>query len=221
MDEWVPPSIRDSRWFMYPFFAIAYRGKNVKQAMDFKKLVYDFSEEEYRQYYAGLDTISRNRPTDLNEACIQAMLERIPRDAKRLLDVGCGRGYFLGKVAEARPDLQLVGVDVVDKLAFSGAQLVSGNIEALPFEDGSFDVVTCSHTLEHIIRPARAVSELRRVAKNTLFVVVPCQRYFYFTLDEHVNFYPQREMLLAELEAPGARCDKIQGDWLAQIDFSR
>jgi SAM-dependent methyltransferase len=115
----------------------------------------------------------------------------------RLLDVGCGRGYFLSRVAAVRPEIELVGCDVVDKLAYSGMSLTCGSAEALPFGDASFDVVTCSHTLEHILNPAQAVSELKRVAKNSLFVAVPCQRYYFYTLDEHVNFYPQKEILLA------------------------
>ncbi|MFM2048604.1 MAG: hypothetical protein RI955_1152, partial [Bacteroidota bacterium] len=30
LDECIPPLIRDSRWFMYPFFYIWYKGKKVK-----------------------------------------------------------------------------------------------------------------------------------------------------------------------------------------------
>lgn len=220
MDEWIPPVVRDSRWFMYPFYLMAYRGKNVAQAMDFKRLVYQMSEDEYRAFYADLDTISRNRKTDLNEPSILQMIATIPKDARRLLDVGCGRGYFLSRVKEARPDLELVGCDVVDKLAHEGMSLVSGNIEALPFPDKSFDVVTCSHTLEHIKNPARAVAELVRVTGKVLYVAVPCQRYFYYTLDEHVNFYPQKEILLAQLGLPRASCEKIHGDWLVRAQLA-
>lgn len=216
MDECVPPVIRDSKWFMWPFFVFAYRGRNVAQAMNFKKLVHQMSDEEYRAFYEGLNTISRNRKTDLNEASILEMIRGIPADAKRLLDVGCGRGYFLSRVAEARPDLELVGSDVVDKLAYQGMRLVAGNIESLPFEDRSFDVVTCSHTLEHIVDPSAAIRELKRVAKRVLFVAVPRQRYYFYTLDEHVNFYPQAEMLTTALGFNRFTCRNIQGDWLVR-----
>lgn len=214
LDECVPPIIRDTAWFMYPFYLLAYRGKNVKQAMNFKRLVYSFSEDEYKSFYEGLDTVSRNRKTDLNEPSIQAMLNGIPAGTKTLLDVGCGRGYFLNRVRAVRPEIELVGCDVVDKLAYDGMSLARGSAERLPFADDSFDVVTCSHTLEHIVDPARAVSELKRVAKHVLFVVVPCQRYYFYTLDEHVNFYPQPELLLAEMGVDGAECKKLHGDWV-------
>lgn len=214
LDECIPPVIRDTAWFMYPFYFLAYRGKNVGEAMNFKRLVYGFTDEEYRSFYAGLDTISRRRKTDLNEPCIRAMLAGIPADARNLLDVGCGGGYFLNRVREARPDLELMGCDIVDKLDGTGIPFTGGRLERLPFPDKSFDVVTCSHTLEHIIDPSAAIRELKRVARRLLFVVVPCQRYFFYTLDEHVNFYPQKEILLAHLGVPGATCAKLHGDWL-------
>lgn len=214
LDECIPPIIRDSAWFMYPFYFLAYRGRNIRQAMNFKRLVYGFSEEQYRAFYEGLDTVSRNRKTDLNEPSIRAMLSGIPEGTRTLLDVGCGRGYFLSRVREARPEIALTGCDVVDKLAYAGISLTQGSAEQLPFPDKSFDVVTCSHTLEHILRPSFAVNELKRVAKRVLFVVVPCQRYYFYTLDEHVNFYPEPEMLLAEMEVEGATCTKMHGDWV-------
>jgi len=219
MDEWIPPLIRDSKWFMFPFFQLAYRGKNVRQAMNFKKLVYEFSDDEYRDFYASLDTISRNRKTDLNEPSIVSMLQGLPSSATSVLDVGCGRGYFLSRIHQARPDLRLVGCDVVDKLAHEGMELVQGNIEALPFPDKSFDVVTCCHTLEHILDPKKAIAELKRVAKHVLYVAVPCQRYYFYTLDEHVNFYPEKEPLIAQMGVPGAQCQKLHGDWLYRADL--
>jgi SAM-dependent methyltransferase len=41
---------------------------------------------------------------------------------------------------------------------------VIGDVSALPFADDSFDFVICSHVLEHVEDPARAVAELQRVA---------------------------------------------------------
>jgi SAM-dependent methyltransferase len=77
----------------------------------------------------------------------------------RLLDVGCGHKpyfpFFEPYVAE------YVGVDVVDNPM---AEL-KGPIEALPVEDGAFDVVLCAQVLEHCDDPAQAVRELRRATR--------------------------------------------------------
>jgi SAM-dependent methyltransferase len=50
--------------------------------------------------------------------------------------------------------------------------LVVGDLHHLPFKDGSFDYVICSHVLEHVEDPARCISELTRVAGRG-YVEVP------------------------------------------------
>ena len=75
---------------------------------------------------------------------------------KRVLDVGCGVKPYFPYFAEAA---SYVGVDVVENPV---ADLL-GPVEALPVEDGSFDVVLCNQVLEHCDDPAQAVRELHRV----------------------------------------------------------
>jgi SAM-dependent methyltransferase len=78
------------------------------------------------------------------------------RGSYRVLDVGCGPKPYYPYFADAA---EYVGVDVVDNPA---AEL-RGSVEALPVDDGSFDVVLCTQVLEHCDDPAQAVRELRRV----------------------------------------------------------
>ncbi len=47
------------------------------------------------------------------------------------------------------------------------------NIYKLPFADGQFETALCSHTAEHIDYPQRFDRELRRVAKNVVYVLPP------------------------------------------------
>jgi SAM-dependent methyltransferase len=74
----------------------------------------------------------------------------------RVLDVGCGqKPYepFFAPYAEA-----YVGVDAVEN---PRAEL-RGPVEALPVDDGSFELVLCNQVLEHADDPALAVRELFR-----------------------------------------------------------
>ena len=229
MDECLPPIIRDSRLFMLPFYLFAYRGRNVRTAMDFKRLVHRWGPEDYANYYRDLNTISRNRPTDLNAPSVRAIVSAIDPDARSVLDVGCGRGYLLRQLAGR--GLKLYGCDIVDKVDRGPAggdqggangnavppppfHYARASVEELPFADRSFDVVTCCHTLEHIVDLDAAVAELKRVARRQLIVAVPCQRWYFYTLDEHVNFFPYAEPLTSAIGLKDFTCRKIHGDWL-------
>jgi ubiquinone/menaquinone biosynthesis C-methylase UbiE len=214
MDEFFPPVIRDSRWFMYPFYYFAYRGKNIREVMDFKSKVYQFTPEEYASFYQGLNTISRNRQTDLNNACIDFILENIDPASNTVIDVGCGGGYLLNLIAQKYPEKELTGFDLKKPEGKLPFHFVAGNVEALPFEDKAFDTVICCHTIEHLIKLDECISELVRITRKQLFVVTPCQRYFYYTLDEHVNFFPFKEKLTSLFPFEDHRCEKLQGDWV-------
>ncbi|WP_404424219.1 class I SAM-dependent methyltransferase [Nibricoccus sp. IMCC34717] len=212
MDEWLPPAIRDSRWFMYPFFHYAYRGKNIAEVMDFKRRVLTFTQEEYERFYNSIDSISRHRATDLNRQCIELILDEVGRDAGSVIDVGCGGGYLLRRIRERHPGLALTGLDVKQPKD-APFQWVQGNIEKLPFPDASFDVTLCCHTIEHLPRLDRCLAELARITRKKLILVTPCQRYFYYTLDEHVNFFPFAETLTSRIPLRIESCRKVNGDW--------
>lgn len=98
-------------------------------------------------------------PTWVVRSALAGWLEAEARRAGsgyRVLDVGCGVKPYYPYFAAAA---EYVGVDVVPNPA---AELL-GPVEALPVEDGSFDLVLCTQVLEHCDDPAQAVRELRRV----------------------------------------------------------
>lgn len=89
-----------------------------------------------------------------------------PEAHHRMLDVACGTGlvakHFKGKVAE------LVGLDLTPAM-FDQARphvdrLVAGDATALPFEDASFDRISCRQGIQ-FMDDARAVGEMFRVLK--------------------------------------------------------
>jgi ubiquinone/menaquinone biosynthesis C-methylase UbiE len=215
MDECLPAAIRDSRWFMYPFFYLAYRGRNISEVMDFKSRVYSFTPAEYDRFYNSLNTISRNRATDLNRESLEFILANIAPTTRTLIDVGSGNGYLLKQIHARHPAVELTGFDIKDDDASGDTyKYVKGRIERLPFADKSFDVVTCSHTVEHLLNLEHCISELVRVARRQIFIVTPKQRYFYYTLDEHVNFFPFKEKLTSVIPLTNYSCEDLGGDWV-------
>ena len=83
-----------------------------------------------------------------------------------------------------------------DKPIGAGTDFVSGWVENLPFEDGAFDTVVCTHLIEHILDYRRAIAELRRVAKRRLIIIVPRERESIYTFNPHFNFFPYTHSFL-------------------------
>lgn len=219
MDECLPPIVRDNKLFMFPFYWLAYKGKNVNAIMGFKRNVYRFTPDEYAAFYDNLSSISRERETDLNSRCIKEIQQLVPENTSSAIDVGCGNGFALQRLRSWFPHIELCACDVSEAAAGCGFNFVNANVTDLPFADNSYDVTICSHTLEHILDLPKAIAELKRITRRRLIVVVPCQRYYYYTLDEHVNFFPLREQFAFALGVPTSQCTKIQGDWVAYVDF--
>lgn len=94
------------------------------------------------------------------------------------LDVGCGPGALLGELAERLGPDQVTGVDpsepflALARAAVPGADVRHASAEALPFDDGAFDVVMAQLVVNFMDDPARGVSEMRRVARGTVAACV-------------------------------------------------
>jgi ubiquinone/menaquinone biosynthesis C-methylase UbiE len=117
------------------------------------------------------------------------------------------------KLLHSKTSLRLSGTDVFDFPPISGINYKKNTIKRLPFEDKAFDIVTCHHTLEHIKNIDFTISELKRVAKKQLMIVVPRQRYYYYTLDLHLHFFPLEHHLTDLINLPNFECVDCKGDW--------
>ncbi len=181
----LPAPVRNARWFMWPFFFVWFKGRHVREAMDFKRIAPAMSDAELRELYSRISTWAGSRPTDTNPEAMAYVLANIDRDSRSLLDVGSGRGFFLERVQLPMK----TGCDLL------GRPDVFAMAERLPFKDASFDVVHCAHTLEHVRDLHAAIAELKRVARRQVIVVVPRQRHFEFTMDLHLHFFETPEEL--------------------------
>lgn len=107
------------------------------------------------------------------------LFQRLPRSARRLLDVGCGDGT-LGRAIKAEWAATVVGITHSEEEAArarSGLdQVVVADLETYdPAPLGKFDAVVCSHVLEHLSRPERWLKALQAcfAAGGTLVVALP------------------------------------------------
>lgn len=110
--------------------------------------------------YFGITT-ARIAPILLDAAGVAA--------ASRLLDVACGPGYVAA--AGASRGANVVGVDFAlpmvaeARKSFPGIRFEPGDAEALGFESGAFDAVTCAFGMGHFSEPDKAIAEALRVLR--------------------------------------------------------
>jgi ubiquinone/menaquinone biosynthesis C-methylase UbiE len=93
----------------------------------------------------------------------------------RALDIGCGTGSLAALMASSPWPVTSVGMDYspamcVEATAKAGraghtddVTFVAGDSEHLPFDDDTFDIVTCSNSFHHYPHQDAVVQEMRRV----------------------------------------------------------
>jgi 2-polyprenyl-3-methyl-5-hydroxy-6-metoxy-1,4-benzoquinol methylase len=113
------------------------------------------------------------------ERSLEELLDRAgPRS---LLDVGCGEGVLVQRMAHRLRTSRVVGADLEEGSLRAGwAAHQADNLEyrpiagaELPFADGEFDAVSALEVLEHVPDPRRTLSEMSRCARCHLLVSVP------------------------------------------------
>jgi len=91
-------------------------------------------------------------------------LRGLPKNAV-VVDLGCGSGALLSRIAQAFPDARLAGIDMepaalaLARQRLPSAELVQGDLDAesSPHLLRGADAVVCSEVLEHLAAPERAL----------------------------------------------------------------
>lgn len=107
-----------------------------------------------------------------------ALLDLLPPAPQRVLEVGCGEGGQLRKIADRAPDAGLFGFDLpsedlAERWEGLDAAMATGRAEALPYPDRSFDLVLALEVLEHVPDPRAVLAEIARVGRGTVVLSVP------------------------------------------------
>lgn len=102
-----------------------------------------------------------------------------------VLDVPCGRGFYLERYRHMEPESRVIGVELdagtmhLARTALPTAPLARAAIERLPFPDDAFDAAICSEVLEHVADDVDALREVGRVVRpgGTIAITVPHAEY--------------------------------------------
>lgn len=131
----------------------------------------DFCEDKY----TDANFITR-RLVD-NFFCTVACL--VPDEARRVLEVGCGKGFSTQYLMKLLPGRYFEASDSDNNLVVSAQernpqiQFSQESIYELKREKNSFDIVVALEVFEHLQDPSLALREMMRVSSRYVIISVP------------------------------------------------
>jgi len=221
LDQLMPPILRDQKWIMHPLLKLTLKDK-AQDFISFKDQSYGISDKDFAGYYQRTYGIL-DRETDLNQGCIDTILQE--HISGEILEAGCGNGYLANMLDHTFGNVTALDINISKKTRkdYKNITFIDGAVENVKLKDNSFDTVICTHTLEHVLDLQKSISELRRVAKRKLIIVVPCQRPYKYTFDLHLHFFPYDFSVLHALKPPHEAkytLKKISGDWYYTEEYN-
>jgi SAM-dependent methyltransferase len=109
----------------------------------------------------------------------------VPRDARRILDLGCASGA-LGAALKERQGAEVVGVELLEEYARDAQEVldhvicsdVAGALES-PADLGRFDCIIAADVLEHLVDPWAALANAVEILEpgGTVVVSLPNVQY--------------------------------------------
>lgn len=119
--------------------------------------------------------------------------EALHYDFQSWLDVGCGTGALLSLLGEPRKSTKLYGVDLSVAMIATAhvklgekADLRVADSEHLPYEDGKFDLITCTFSFHHYPNPQAVLLEMKRTLSPTGRIII-ADAFFFFPLRQVMN----------------------------------
>jgi ubiquinone/menaquinone biosynthesis C-methylase UbiE len=100
-----------------------------------------------------------------------------------ILDVGCGPGTITIDFATRVPKGKVVGLEqepevlkqaraTASERKIDNVQFVAGDLNSIPYPDGTFDVVHAHQVIQYVPDPVKALAEMRRVTKRGGIIAV-------------------------------------------------
>jgi SAM-dependent methyltransferase len=173
-----------------------------------------YEVEESHWWYVGRRQII--------QSLVEKIRARLGTPHPRILDVGCGTGANLKMLAaHGRAEGVDISTQAIEFCRERGLDSVKlGAAEQLPYDDGSFDLVTALDVIEHLDDDVAGLREMRRVLRREgrLLVFVPAFMFLWGVQDE-VSNHRRRYTLPGLLRAVEAAGFSVEWASYANISF--
>ena len=119
-----------------------------------------------------------------NQWYVDQLLADYPVELGNILDIGCGPGDVMLRLASARPNVRITAIDgsnAMIELARKAVQsaglqqrvtALQGYVPGLPLEERSFDAILSKDLLHHLPDPMVLWSEARRLGRSGAAIYV-------------------------------------------------
>ncbi|WP_053959855.1 class I SAM-dependent methyltransferase [Sulfobacillus thermosulfidooxidans] len=139
------------------------------------------SDELVQKYFGRYHEAYRNSAPHAHGHDLTHLIEMLHLTPNSLvLDAACGTGHTA--LALARQGHRVIGLDVTQEMLAEAESLaqqnhleiqwVQGTVHHLPWEDNTFDAITCRRAAHHFSDLARFLEEARRVLKPGTFLAI-------------------------------------------------
>lgn len=143
-----------------------------------KQWGYDYWDGERQFGYGGYSYDGRWLPIAEDIATHYGL-----KAGDRILDVGCGKAFLLYEFTQARPGIEVAGIDVSEYGILNAKgdvrpYLKVGNAVELPYPDDHFDFVYSLNTFHNLynFELAQAIREVERVSRGGKYICVESYR---------------------------------------------
>jgi len=138
---------------------------------EIRNIVVEQSKQEPNHGFHVISNLNWHR----YEEQIKSALQCLPSRGK-VLDVGCGWGHTTAMLAASRPDLEFVGIDMLEapswaKLERYGARFIVCNALAIPFES-EFETVIAFGVMEHTDDEKRFLNQVNKSLKTSGCLII-------------------------------------------------
>jgi SAM-dependent methyltransferase len=143
-----------------------------------------FGSDYYRRFYLTPATRAMSRAeTDLRGRLIAAAVKQLELPVRRILDAGCGLGWFRKPLLQAFPRATYVGVEFSEYLCATRGWTHGSVVD---YRNRSpFDLVICCDVLQYLDdrSAARAIANLARLSRGAVYLHVPTEEDFKERMD--------------------------------------
>jgi SAM-dependent methyltransferase len=148
------------------------------QAKDYYDNIYRFNSDEAWNEAPG------------KKVLLSAFAELTPKHCCKIMDIGCGNGYFINEVRKLKSSHDIVhlcyGIDISAEAIGKAKRLYPGidyqlmDAVHLAYEDNFFDIIFSYGVIEHIYTVTTAIKEIGRVLKHNglFFILLPSLEYY-------------------------------------------